>query len=436
MILSSFPLLLFSQSPDRSGIKFQQINSWNELVSQAVQTNKFIFIDMYATWCAPCKEMDRTVYSSDKVGAITAKNFVSVKLQVDQTNRDDVAVIKNRHLTDSLAHQFNVVAFPTFLFLTPDGKLIKREEGYKDADAFINVLKDAMTPNNGYQAKIERYSSGKLSYIEMPTLAWEAVKIGDNETAKKIARDYSSNFLSKLSAARMLTTDNLRVIWIVGVEDSKSPYFQLVYQNSAKVDSLLDSPVSTDIIRYVINKEEIDSVIYKKPINIHPNWQIIYKRISEEYDKKYADKLIPFAKLSFYQKENQWKAFAKAFDEQIANKPIEEKTQFLGDKNGDAWALNGWAWDTFVNCNDMTVLRKALAWIDLALGTIAASKDSVQYLDTKANILYKLGQKALAIEIEKKAIKIDSKNGSFFQKEYSDELEKMKKGEATWPVSN
>ncbi len=69
---------VFSEIP---GIKFQSGLNWEQVKEKARNENRYIFIDCYATWCGPCKKMDKEVYTSENVGNIFNKNFISIKLQ-------------------------------------------------------------------------------------------------------------------------------------------------------------------------------------------------------------------------------------------------------------------------------------------------------------------------------------------------------------------
>ncbi len=79
----------------------------------------------------------------------------------------------------------------------------------------------------------------------------------------------------------------------------------------------------------------------------------------------------------------------------------------------------------FENCKDMTCVKEALDWSKRSL------KDgkNPMYIDTYANILYKLGNKEEAIKWQEKAIAMVS---DVDKKGYQETLDKMKKGEKTW----
>jgi thiol:disulfide interchange protein len=43
------------------GIRFEHGLSWAQVKEKAKAENKYIFMDCYATWCGPCKAMDKNV---------------------------------------------------------------------------------------------------------------------------------------------------------------------------------------------------------------------------------------------------------------------------------------------------------------------------------------------------------------------------------------
>jgi hypothetical protein len=69
--------------------------------------------------------------------------------------------------------------------------------------------------------------------------------------------------------------------------------------------------------------------------------------------------------------------------------------------------LNSVAWELFESGADNAKLKAALKWTDKAL-----AKSKIWFiLDTKANILNKLGEKSEALTVAKEAVKIARENG-------------------------
>src|SRR2546421_12117189 len=85
-----------------NGIKWTERLPWEEIKQKARTEGKYIFVDCYASWCAPCKQMDKDVYSNDSVADHMNPNFISVRLQMD-TSKQDNKEIRDRY---SDAHNF------------------------------------------------------------------------------------------------------------------------------------------------------------------------------------------------------------------------------------------------------------------------------------------------------------------------------------------
>ena len=87
--------------------------------------------------------------------------------------------------------------------------------------------------------------------------------------------------------------------------------------------------------------------------------------------------------------------------------------------------INGWCWDLFKSCDDPQALRAAVGWAKIASDR---SPDNADSLDTYANLLYKVGDKKEAIELQEKATKLNKGKNSIIV----DNLAKMKAGIQTW----
>ena len=68
-------------------------------------------------------------------------------------------------------------------------------------------------------------------------------------------------------------------------------------------------------------------------------------------------------------------------------------------------------------------MKEALEWSKRSF----KDKEEPMFIDTYANIIYKLGQKEEAIKWEEKALALSNN-----EKTYQETLDKMKKGEKTW----
>ena len=81
-----------------------------------------VVIDMFATWCGPCKMMAPIF---DQLAKDMSDRYKLVKINIDE-ERD-------------LAVQYNVSSIPTLLFLK-DGKMVAKETGYMNKDALMTKI--------------------------------------------------------------------------------------------------------------------------------------------------------------------------------------------------------------------------------------------------------------------------------------------------------
>lgn len=111
------------------GIKFEK-GTFAEILAKAKAQKKLVFMDVYASWCGPCKRMAAEVFTQKKVGDYFNATFVNAKF--------DAEVGEGR----TIAARYGVNAYPTFLLLNGDGKLVGKMVGGSPADEFIRQVKE------------------------------------------------------------------------------------------------------------------------------------------------------------------------------------------------------------------------------------------------------------------------------------------------------
>jgi thiol:disulfide interchange protein DsbD len=102
----------------------------SDVIEQAVNDAKPVFIDFYADWCEPCKEMERSSFRDPRFITISEK-FVMVK--ADLTDAKDP-------LVNSLRSTFSIRGVPTIVLIAPDGEIRTTLVGFQDANALIGAM--------------------------------------------------------------------------------------------------------------------------------------------------------------------------------------------------------------------------------------------------------------------------------------------------------
>jgi thioredoxin-related protein len=119
-------LFSFSGVPGQ-GIPFHK-GDFASALSQAKAENKLVFVDFYATWCAPCKYMVNAVFPDTALGNFFSRNFISIQIDAERQERD-------------LLNKVRVEAYPTLAFFNADGKVMYQTKGAMDAPSLLNMAK-------------------------------------------------------------------------------------------------------------------------------------------------------------------------------------------------------------------------------------------------------------------------------------------------------
>ena len=137
-------------------ISAQGINwmSMNEALAAQKENPKKIMVDVYTTWCKPCKILDKRTFRNKKLITYVNENFYAVKFNAEgkekvtyqgftYTNPNYVeGRSKNQRNNQHLfAHALKVNAYPTIAFFDEESNLISPVKGYKTAEQLEVYLK-------------------------------------------------------------------------------------------------------------------------------------------------------------------------------------------------------------------------------------------------------------------------------------------------------
>jgi thioredoxin-related protein len=461
--LESHSQILLTGYTEQNGIRFEKDLNWEQVKAKAKSENKYIFMDVFTTWCGPCKMMERNVYINDTVGKYANERFISLKVQMDTSENDNEEIKKWYTFAHQVSKKYQIIAYPSFLFFDPNGRLVYSSIGYKSVPEFLRLLNQSLDSKNlALYQQLEDYKSGKRNYGSMLQLVNYTTSI-DRNLAKQIMEDYIDHvdrkellskerilmvldvaknrrladslallyklsYLDVLNQAGLLTFENVRFMTrFSSLINSKDKLFFLCYNKPEVVDSTVRfKGWAKNIVNVTITREEMEDRLMKsgQPIPNKPEWNEIKTSIQKKYPELNADLLVMTYQLKYYKILKNWQEYTTLLIQRV------RKYGAFGPIEDVDFNLNNLAWDIFKHSNNKEQLTQALIWSDSAVNIVENSTNKqnlANWMDTKANILYKLGRVQDAITLENKVIALNSKDEGFQLN-----LKKMKSGRPTW----
>ena len=417
-----------------AGIDWANNLNWQQVLKKAKKENKYIFVDCYTTWCGPCKKMDKEVYENDSVGSLFNDKFISVKVQMDSTKGDNEFTRSWYKTAREIGSSYHVAEFPTFLFFSPDGEVVYKDFGYKMPPTFMQVAKDALNPSKQYYALLRAYKNGKKDYANLPALITLSKQLGDSVNYLPLLTDYYA-YLQSQGKDKLYTKEIIEFIASTISKSSQSP-FKMFYPDGKAVDEVMKKEgYAKNVVDHVILKEKVNPFLRTYEGKPEPDWSILYNNIAKDYQPDYADRNTMEAKMTWYYFYGNMLKYAITLNDKM------EKYGSDTTSKGEDFKLNNKAFLIWEKVNDFTELKRMIGWMAGVVRRGEKQTDSYLkywplYLDTYANLFYKTGNTAEALKWQEMAVakakELDISKGD--KKDLEENLEKMKKGEPTWPT--
>lgn len=127
---------LFVPALQAQTVDFIRSGNLVEAKAKAKETGKMLFVDIYTDWCGPCKMMDREFFSDPEIAGRMNAFFVNLKANAEG----------NGSIT---ARQFETPGYPTMVFLTSDGSMIRKVSGApSNKTGFLVLLNSILNSTN------------------------------------------------------------------------------------------------------------------------------------------------------------------------------------------------------------------------------------------------------------------------------------------------
>jgi thiol-disulfide isomerase/thioredoxin len=435
------------------GIVFEEGN-WQSVVAKAKAEHKLIYLDVYTTWCGPCKMLATRIFPQKEAGDKFNALFVNYRIDAEKGEGLDIA------------KKYQVSGYPTNLFIEPDkqtvvfrtmGASAEVAEFVAEGDKAMAEYKDPMTIEK-YQ---DAYAKGKRDKAFLKAYLEKNDRLGRNND------EILNAYVAGLPKAGPTNEDLLLLAEMTKTANNKS--IAVLSKNKTRLQELKAS--QPDYVKSKMERMVYDT--YQEAVNTRNEKLLeVATAARKQYAPEMDERSIYWMYTQYYtQTGDEAKAFTAAVNEADflasrsageyaeQDKASEAKTRQMiraqlkmmkvDESQMDAMVeanmknpqmrhpeslfvsntLNEIAWKVYeTRRTDKELVTKAIGWAQMAQMLCDDIPDNwAPVSDTYAHLLYASGQKDKAIALQQSVIgKVKAANGN--AADYETALQKMQNG--------
>lgn len=316
----------------QEAIQFQEL-PFKDIIAKAKKEKKLVFIDAYASWCGPCKMMEKNVFTQKSVSDYYNTNFINARFDMEKGEGKDIA------------SKFGVRSYPTYLFLNGEGELVSRNTGYMEESVFVAMAQDINSPGNKKGSLKDRFANGDKN----PEFLTNIMKLNAN-TDYDFAKKASERYFQNKKKTEELTKDEIGFL-LYFVKSSEDTNYTVFASRKAEIIKFLPEETYNEFDAQLKLGKIVEQSIDDKN-----------KKINDDYFLKTAEPLV--GKEAALKKLNQTKL---SYYEQNSNFPEYEKAALDYYKNSDLFDPNELlraAWVFADHVKNPSSLKKATEWAE------------------------------------------------------------------------
>lgn len=366
-------LLALYVSAQGEGINFEN-TPFKDILAKAKKENKVIFMDAFASWCGPCKMMEKNIFPKEEVKTFYNTNFINARFDMEKGEGSEIQ------------KKYGVYSYPTYLFLNGDGEVIFKGMGYLEVSDFLKLGSQAKMMGEGGSGK-ERFEKGETD----PEFLMNTMKLNANtdpEFAKKVSERYF-----QLRKKKEFTQDELTMLFYFLRSEKDYNYKVFVNEKAEIIKFLPESTYNQFLTQIKLNTIAENAVDQnKKIINDAKFLDEASKLMSMDDAKNY----LKILKLNAYRALENWTEYEKVALEHYKN-----------GEGFDSKELNTAAFIFSEKVNNPIALKQAIVWVQKTIQQ-SETPDNTYIL---AKLLLKTGNKEAAKKYAEQAVKLAKDEG-------------------------
>lgn len=424
-------LLLLSTRTWGQGIRFFQ-GDLKSLFAKAAAEHKPVYVDVYTSWCGPCKLMAKTVFPDSTVGRYMNTAYISYK--IDAEKGEGVA----------FASQHKVAAYPTSLYFNAEGEMVFQSVGYENAPRFIATSTKALSEIQAPESILTLRKAFRAGDRDPARLLRYLDKLQSLDIHGLEAMEVAAATLKVLSPAQRMDAEILKKLALAN-GDGDADVYAVCMSSLPEIKAVLRED-EADLFQNAMlgaNQHQLPAAITvskeKLQERLNDRRRIMagapgrdersmaqdeaFMRLDLAQNHKRPDALNPelpafVEQYWLSQTDSSLKAENAALMTEVReqlqayfkenNLPEERRKEMLAEYEGKdlsrerlAGDLNTFAWAYYQMKRPAEELKLALRWIDFAMKLRPSFYNG---LDTKAHLQLALGQRGAALTTERKAL--------------------------------
>ena len=348
-------MISFSQE----SINFEN-TTFKEILAKAKREKKLIFMDAYASWCGPCKLMEKNIFPLPAVKEYYNTNFINARF--DMEKGEGIAI----------RAKYGVSAYPSYLFLNGDGEVVTKNYGYMGEQDFIAIAKEANNPLLTKGNPKELFEKGESEPAFLLNMMRQNAQT-DYELAKKVSERYF-----KGKANQELTRDDIGML-LYFLKSPSDPNYAIFKARKPEIVREMSEDIYQQFdVNIKISKVMEGSLDQNTGVI---NDEYFYKNAIPLVGKTEAETALNRMKVIYYPNVGNFKEYEKA-----------ALIYYKNAEDFDPEELLKAAWIFSEHVDDKTSLKKAEEWAEKSVMKSESSENT--YI--LAKIYTKTGKKAEA----------------------------------------